>query len=420
LTAKPVSIFTNRAYTRMFSAYALSSFGDYFDFIAMMLLVGYVWHLSPIVLALFPIMYALPGMLFGQFTGVLADRANKLKIMIICDLLRAVLTVALIFSPNAWVAYVLLFARGTAGVFNSPANQALTRQVVAEEHLLKATTYNSSVFQFSKIFGPFLGGTIAAATTPSICLVVNAVSFVVSALILLTLSQTVEVRQTESKRTKKAPFFEMWREGWKALFSNRLVFSCTLFYLITMCVMQIVESQYTTLFRDLAPDRMELRGWFTSSIGLGSFASVMTLNRMNHLKKPGIVLGIGALLVGVMYVFVGRFTPQTSSFWPLLGGCIGGIGAGITMSGFMYLVQSKTPKEAMGRVFGILMTLFNMIVIIGPLLGGSIIMTTGAGIVFQITGVIMIVIGAVGYLFQNVIWREVPASVSSDSASTHA
>ncbi|MCK9907334.1 hypothetical protein MXD63_45965, partial [Frankia sp. Cpl3] len=71
-----------------------------------------------------------PGIFLGQLAGILADRWNKLAIMILADLVRACLTILLIFSPNPlWVLIIICF-RSAADCFHAPAEQAMTRYVV--------------------------------------------------------------------------------------------------------------------------------------------------------------------------------------------------------------------------------------------------------------------------------------------------
>ena len=59
------SVWTNRIYAKMFTAYAISSFGEWFDAFAIQVLVAYRWQADPIMIALIPVMMALPGILLG-------------------------------------------------------------------------------------------------------------------------------------------------------------------------------------------------------------------------------------------------------------------------------------------------------------------------------------------------------------------
>lgn len=85
------------------------------------------------LIALIPIMYAIPSILLGQFAGVFADRRNKRKILIYSDWFRAALTLLLVFTPTPWLALPILFLRNTAGVLSLPAQQGLMRSIVDEK-----------------------------------------------------------------------------------------------------------------------------------------------------------------------------------------------------------------------------------------------------------------------------------------------
>ncbi|HZW83607.1 MAG TPA: MFS transporter, partial [Candidatus Deferrimicrobium sp.] len=87
---KHQSIWENRSFLKIYTAFALSTLGDWLDGIAIMLLFGYVWNEGAMVMALIPLAYAVPGILLGQVSGILADRSSKLKLMLAGDVLQAV------------------------------------------------------------------------------------------------------------------------------------------------------------------------------------------------------------------------------------------------------------------------------------------------------------------------------------------
>lgn len=102
------------------------------------------------LIALIPIMYAIPSILLGQF----ADRRNNRKIIIYFDWFRAVLTLLLVFTPTPWLACQSCFYE-TAG---------LMRKIVDEKTSFKQSTINGSLFQLVKgdwpAYGRFSGRNI--------------------------------------------------------------------------------------------------------------------------------------------------------------------------------------------------------------------------------------------------------------------
>ncbi|WP_242222581.1 hypothetical protein [Bacillus cereus group sp. BfR-BA-01380] len=79
------SIWKNRNYVRLFTANSTSSFGDMFDIIAMLMLFTYIGKAQPILIALIPVTYTFPSILFSQFTGIqIAFRTVGIITLLLC------------------------------------------------------------------------------------------------------------------------------------------------------------------------------------------------------------------------------------------------------------------------------------------------------------------------------------------------
>ncbi|MFD0590272.1 MFS transporter [Paenibacillus sp. GCM10027627] len=408
----------NRSFAKMFAAYGLSAFGDYFDFMAIAILLGFVWKADAMTMALVPLSFAIPGILFSQMAGIAADKWNKRNIMLATDFIRAVLTVALIFAPNALVLLGLIALRSTARVFHYPAQQAMTRNVVAEEELLQATSLNGAVFQLSKVLGPLLGASVAAAWSPSICMAVNAACFVLSACLLLSVPAeqgrpaTVEDRSQETIGLASA-----WRDGWRMLWHSRALQMSICFCLFGLAGIQMIDAQIAILLREAAPGRPELIGWLVTAIGAGGLAAVAWLRRYQQLSAYGWLLGGGVALIGLMFAALGTVGEHTPVLLILLASFIGGIGTGLTSTGMNYIMQKETPPEAIGRVSGIFDSLCSAIFIVAPLTGGAFIKLWGASSTFVYVGVVIGVVGLSGIALQKWLWRKEQPAERSPSVS---
>ncbi|RJE86252.1 MFS transporter [Paenibacillus sp. 1011MAR3C5] len=394
----------NRSFAKMFTAYGLAAFGDYFDFMAVSILLGFIWKADAMTIALVPLTFAVPSILFSQLAGILADRWNKRNLMIATDLIRAMITILLIFAPNAWVLLGLIAIRSTARVFHYPAQQAMTRSVVSPEQLLQATSLNGAVFQLSKVLGPLLGASVAAAFSPATCMAVNAVCYILSAMLLL----RIPVREGRTAAAESGATLSLraaWRDGWHILLSSRALQVSLLFCLIGLAGIQMIDAQITVLLRDIAPDQPQLVGWLVTAIGLGGLASVAWLRRFQQLSAYGWLLGGGVMLIGIMFAAAGMFEPGFP-LWLLLGASfVGGIGTGFTSIGMTYILQQETPPDAIGRVSGIFDSLSSVIFVIAPLTGGVLIGLWGASSTFLYVGLFVGGIGLIGLFMQRLLWR---------------
>ncbi|MCK9860254.1 MFS transporter [Paenibacillus sp. ATY16] len=411
----------NRSFAKMFAAYGLSAFGDYFDFMAVMILLGFIWKADAMTIALLPLCFAVPGIAFSQLAGIWADRWNKRNLMIATDLLRSGLTVLLIFAPNAGVLLGLIAIRSTARVFHFPAQQSMTRAVVAPDQLLQATSLNGAVFQLSKILGPLLGASAASAFSPSVSMAVNAVCYVVSAFLLL-LVPAVDGRMpaAASATGKKGSLRGEWRDGWRLLWHSRILRISLLFSLIGLAGIQMIDAQFAVLFREIAPEQPDLMGWLVTAIGAGGLASVTWLRRYQELTAYGRLLGGGVALIGLMFAAAGAFRQDSPLWLMLLVFFIGGIGTGFTSSGMNYILQKETPPEAVGRVSGIFDSLSSVIFVIAPLSGGALIGLMGASRTFLLVGLAVGIIGIAGIMLRRQIWGKSNKDTMKPEISSNA
>ncbi|WP_068497615.1 MFS transporter [Paenibacillus kribbensis] len=439
------SIWRNSRFTRMFAAHTAASFGDWFDAIAIQVLVAYRWEADPMLIALIPVVMALPGLLLGSIAGTLADRVHKARLMIGCDAAIALLTLAILAVPGpAWLL-PLLGLRAAAGVFQMPSQQGLTRTVVASGDLFRATSLNGLVNQGSKVAGPLLGAMTLTVLSPQACIILNALLRLCSGLLLWPLrgigpalasteQQTVagELQEKlESPRTapemddakmQEKPahasrFLSQWREGWAFLWRTRMLLHTLIFGLFGSIAILMIDYQFPTLLRVLAPGNESLLGWLVSAIGAGAVGCMLILNRLNRISA-GWGLGGGYVLVGGAIAALGWAQPGTGLPVLLMIGAMLGVGNGLYIITQNYILQAKTPADMVGRVFGIQSTVIGAIMIVSPLAGGILIRIAGAGTAFVWIGMTVGLLGLAGLLLQSVIWRE-PLADSSLTTEQH-
>ncbi|WDZ63284.1 MFS transporter [Paenibacillus polymyxa] len=435
------SIWRNGRFRRMFAAHTAASFGDWFDAIAIQVLVAYRWEADPMMIALIPVVMALPGLLLGSIAGTLADRVHKARLMIVCDAAIALLTLAILAVPGPVWLLPLLGLRAAAGVFQMPSQQGLTRTVVASDDLFRATSLNGLVNQASKVAGPLLGAMTLTVLSPQACIILNALLRLCSGLLLWPLrgigpalvsadQQAVAAGQQGKSAAHTAPkadeakmreehvrascFFNQWREGWAFLWRSRMLLHTLIFGLFGLIAILMIDYQFPTLLRVLAPGNESLLGWLVSAIGAGAVGCMLVLNRLNRISA-GWGLGGGYVLVGGAIAALGWAQPGTGLPVLLMIGAVLGVGNGLYIITQNYILQAKTPADMVGRVFGIQSTVIGAIMVVSPLAGGVLIRIAGAGTAFVWIGMTVGILGLTGLLLQSVIWRE---SLADSSLTT--
>ncbi|NBD27975.1 MFS transporter [Paenibacillus glycinis] len=442
------SLWANRAFTRMFAAYAGAAMGEWFDAIAIQVLIVYRWGAGPMTLAWIPVVMALPGLLLGTLAGVAADRLPRIKLMLLCDLLTAAITAALLAAPNVYALMPLLALRAGAAAFISPAQQAITRQIVPTDRLLQATTYNGMVQQGAKIAGPLAGALVLAALSPSACILVHAASRLLSAGLLWTVrsaeapvpfqpaagaaatrpsgaieaaatrpSEAIEAMQSPAERARPSAA-EEWRAGMRFIMRAKPVRHTLLFGFVGLTAILMVDYQFSTLLRELAPGEPSLLGWLVAAIGAGSVAVMLLLNKRSRLSY-GWGLGGGYVWLGAAIAGLGMLRPGAPIGWVLALGLLLGVGNGVFITTKIYLLQREMPPAMIGRVFGVEQTLTSLVMLGAPLAGGWMIEKAGAGPVFTGFGWATAAIGLLGLLFARALWGRRPAAGDERRTASH-
>jgi MFS family permease len=192
----------NRDFRRLYLASVISLGGDWFLLIA---LFGLMLDLTGQALAVAFTIAAqdLTYFLASPFAGVLADRLDRRRLMIACDLARAAIVLGFLLVRTdelAWLAYVLLAATATFAAAFEPASAAALPNVVDERDLAIANALSGSLWGTMLAVGGALGGIVAGVFGSDVAIVADSASFVLSAVLI------VRVRTSFAEaRTATAP-----------------------------------------------------------------------------------------------------------------------------------------------------------------------------------------------------------------------
>jgi MFS family permease len=176
----------NRAFRRLYAANAVSQIGDWLNVVALFSLLLELTGKGEAV-AFVLVTRLLPAFFVGPAAGVLADRASRRAMMVICDLLRAALVLCLLFvrkPEHVPIAYAVMAAHSLASAFFEPAQAATFPNLVPEKDLLLAGALENALWSVTLAAGASLGGLIVAAAGRDAAFIVDAASFVGSALLL--------------------------------------------------------------------------------------------------------------------------------------------------------------------------------------------------------------------------------------------
>lgn len=124
-----------------------------------------------------------PVLLFGLYGGVIADRYNKRRVLVMTQVSAGLLALALGLldlsgAVQLWHVYLLAFALGIATSIDSPVRQSFVTELVGPSLLPNAVSLNSATFNTARVLGPAVAGLLIAATGTSWVFLINSMSFV--------------------------------------------------------------------------------------------------------------------------------------------------------------------------------------------------------------------------------------------------
>ena len=176
----------NRNFRLLYIGQTISQLGDWFNAVAVYALLLDLTG-SATAVAWMMIVQFLPVAILGPLAGVVVDRVDRRKLMIATDLLRGGLILTLLFirrPDQVWIAYVVMAIAVGAQAFFEPARTATIPNVTSAEELMPANTLSSATWSAMLAIGASVGGLVTALAGRNVAFVVNALSFVASALFL--------------------------------------------------------------------------------------------------------------------------------------------------------------------------------------------------------------------------------------------
>jgi MFS family permease len=176
----------NRNFRRLWLAQIVSEIGDWFYTLSIFtLLLQLTGSAGSVALAL--VLQVLPQTLVGPMAGVVNDRLKRKHVMIAADLGRCVVVLAMLFVRSrsmVWLVYPLLVLETTMAAFFEPARIAVIPNIASEGEVLVANTLSSATWSVNLLIGASVGGVVAAFFGREAMFGLNALSFLVSAVLI--------------------------------------------------------------------------------------------------------------------------------------------------------------------------------------------------------------------------------------------
>lgn len=311
----------NRSFRRLWWGQVISELGNWFNFIAGLGLVRLISHGDAGVTTIMLLARMVPFTLFAPLAGAFVDRWSRRMVMITSDFARVAVAIGflLVSRPeDLWIAYLCTALLSFFGSFFEAAKSAAMPNITGERDLLAGNALMFSSRFLLMSLGAALGGWTAANVGYRAAFIVNAVSFLGSALSVWLIpereTKQLALEKSGGETAERRSYWSDIREGWAYIVSHAPVAAIILINVLWAsgggAVNLIMDRLGGIVFagqRGINGDSAVAALYFAG--GLGLFIGMMIARRVGHhfefIGKTHALIGWGLLLQGFLFALIG-------------------------------------------------------------------------------------------------------------------
>lgn len=388
-----VAVARSPSYFPLWLSQLVSGFGDTLHYIALVVLVYELTGRGAAV-ALLVGAEVVPVLLLGPVAGVVIDRFSRKSVLIGADLARAALVLSLVWPQGAWHAYIVAAGVAAGNTFFNPTVQAVIPEITTEEQRLAANSVSWSTGRLVQIIASAIAGGLIALIGTDAAFVLNAVTFVVSALLLVRLVIPSHAGQLgEATKRGLDRYLNDARAGLRYARRDQLVSRL----LLIQGIASLATGATSAMLVVLAEQHLGLRpsgfAWLIGAIGVGALLGPLIPNALARdyrdarwLFMPYIIRGVGDVLIAIL-------TPLPVALVILF---VYGINTSTGMVVFSSTVQGAVPSDVRGRVFTLLDVTWNAMRLLSLAAGAVIVDVIGVQPLFWTGGALLALAGVLG------------------------
>ncbi len=377
-------LFGSRLYFRLWLAQVASSLGDWIGFVAITALSNRIAGTNGVALVLSARL--VPGFFLGSVGGLLADRLDRKKVMVFCDIGRAVVVGLLPFVHNLPMLFLANLVLEALTLLWSPAKEATVPNLVSEEQLPQvnslglAAAYGTfplgaglftGLAAVAAYLGRFDALSVLKVNQENLAIWTDTLTFLTSALLISTLAIPRRDRPTRTGKVDLGQGLRDVREGWRFIGHNAVVRSVMVALSCGLVGGGMVVPLGPGFARDVLGGGPRAFGALITAMGVGVAVGVIGVSAVQKRLRPERVFVQAVLLAGGGLIAAASMSALTPAL--LFVGLLG-VGAGAVYVFGFSLIQLHTEDDLRGRIFSALYAAVRLCLllsfVLGPLLAG--------------------------------------------------
>jgi len=323
----------------------ISQIGDYLALIAALVVIQKLSG-SALWLGFTAMALTLPQLLFGLVGGVMADRFDRKKVMVISDLARAAAILILIWAKSPRELYLFPLVgcfMSVAGVFFGPARNAIIPSIVSREMLLTANGLLQASQMLAVIAGSSLATLVIATLGPASAFILDSLTFLISAGLIFTL----KIPPLNNSGPKEGIFWPQLKEGLSYIKERKPILVILVVASVATLSLGSIAVLGVAYVENYLGVNAESFGFLNSIQGIGMIAGGLSLGFFSRFASPHYLASIAMMVLGLailFFAFSSRFEAA------LLLAAIIGVCVVVARATLAAILQATVPDEKRGRV----------------------------------------------------------------------
>ena len=359
------SLFGIRDYRLLFAGLVTSQSGSWAYNVALVVYVFNATH-SPAWVAAASMARFLSALLSSAFGGLVADRVERVRLMVTLDtiamVVQAGLAVAAALNAPALLIIVLATLTSVTTASYDPTARATIPAVVGEEHLAAANSVQAAVENLTIIIGPAIGGLLLLVGPAPLVFAINAATFGFSALVV----SRVRARSVPGDATEGGTLgpIQQMGVGIRAFFSSSTVVVLAGFSIVASFLYGTDTVLFVVLSKQQLGTGSEGYGYLLAALGVGGLVMAPFMNRISAMRRLGTIIVAALIVYGLPTALLAVVHSPVLAF--ALEAVRGGGTLVVDVLAITALQRAVAP-DVVARVFGVFFALVLSAIALGAL-----------------------------------------------------